>query len=139
MPLDAPGVSALGQPGRDGVPVALEISAEAAQLWRTRVVDCGDPVVQLAATGPLTDQTQELLSQLTRTDQFRTSLTKLLQQVLLLLVQIRRSAEQQPGERARAGEQGMGWGWRLGRAPAEETLPDRPRTAPIALVFDLPE
>ena len=119
MPLDAPGVPALGQPGRDGVPVALEISVEAAQLWRTRVVDCGDPVVQLAATRPLTDQTQELLRQLTRTDQFRTSLTKLLQQLLLLLVQIRRSTEQQPGERARAGEQGMGWGWRLGRAPAE--------------------
>ena len=61
MPFNAPGVPVLGQSGRDGWPVALEISAEATQLWRTRVVDCGDPVVQLAATGPLTDQTQELL------------------------------------------------------------------------------
>ena len=119
MPLHAPGVPALGQPGRDGRPVALEISAEAAQLWWTRGVDCGGPAVQLAATGALTNQTQELLGQPTGTDQFRTSSAKLLQQVLLLLVQIRRSPEQQPGERARAGEHGMGWGWRLGGAPAE--------------------
>src|SRR5712692_6325093 len=119
MPFNAPGVPVLGQSGRDGWPVALEISTEAAQLWRTRVVDCGDPVIQLAATGPLTYQTQELLGQLTRTDQFRTSLTKLLQQVLLLLVQIRRSSEQQPRERAWTGEQGVGWGWRFGSAPAE--------------------
>ena len=61
MPFNAPGVPVLGQSGRDGCPVTLEISAEAAQLWRTRVVDCGDPVVQLTATWPLTDQTQELL------------------------------------------------------------------------------
>ena len=66
-------------------------------------------------------------------------MAKLLQQVLLLLVQIRRPPEQQPGERARAGEQGMGWGWRLGGAPAEKTLSDRPRTAPIASGLDLPE
>ena len=61
MSLYASGVPAQSQPRRDGRPVTLEISAEAAQLWRTRVVDCGDPVIQLAATGPLTDQTQELL------------------------------------------------------------------------------
>ena len=57
-----------------------------------------------------TDQTQELLGQLTRTDQFRTSLAELLQQVLLLLVQIRRSPEQQPAERARARGAGHGLG-----------------------------
>src|SRR5437868_2857274 len=33
----------------------------------------------------------------------------------------------------------MGWRRRLGGAPAEQTLSDRPSTAPIAFVLDLPE
>ena len=54
------GAPALGQARVDGIPVATQVAAEAAQFGRTSLLHIGDPLIQLA-TAAFTYQTQEML------------------------------------------------------------------------------
>src|SRR5712692_6003642 len=53
------GAPAFGQSRMDGIPVATQVAAEAAQFGRTSLVHIGDPLIQLA-TAAFTYQTQEM-------------------------------------------------------------------------------
>src|SRR5438445_9987215 len=77
MPFYGAGTPTHRQSGRHSSPIALQIAAETAQFWRTRLVHFGNPIIQFA-TAPLTNQAKKLLRQPTRTGEFGAPLVQLL-------------------------------------------------------------